>query len=202
MTEHGRILAAGRASEILDLGSGLVLRRFRRGGDPEAEATVMRRAHDHGYPVPHVHDVRADGLVLEYIPGPTMAADVVSKPWRLRAHAATLAHLHDELHRIPLADSTLVHRDLHWKNVLMSPHGPVVVDWANAGAGDPAMDNALTWLILTTSGGAPGRAFGRAFARHLDVRSALPAAADFRLADRNVSPAERARVARLLARTR
>jgi tRNA A-37 threonylcarbamoyl transferase component Bud32 len=67
-----RLLAEGRASEIFDLGDGRVLRRFKRGGHPGLEARVMEHARAHGYPVPAVHEVRADALVLERIEGPTM----------------------------------------------------------------------------------------------------------------------------------
>src|SRR5205823_7396598 len=57
------LLHEGRASEILDLGDGRVFRRFKTGGDPEREAATMALAAQHGYPVPRVDEVRADGLV-------------------------------------------------------------------------------------------------------------------------------------------
>ena len=84
-------LAAGRASEILDLGDGRVLRRFLGGGgDPEGEALVMEHAREHGYPVPRVWEVRPDALVLERIEGPTMLAAFRRRPWALGAHAPGL----------------------------------------------------------------------------------------------------------------
>jgi hypothetical protein len=64
-----KLLAEGRASEIFDLGDGRVLRRFKRGGDPGFEASVMEHARAHGYPVPAVLEVRDDGLVLERVDG-------------------------------------------------------------------------------------------------------------------------------------
>jgi hypothetical protein len=36
-----RLIAAGRASEILDLGDGRVLRRFKDAGNPARKAAVM-----------------------------------------------------------------------------------------------------------------------------------------------------------------
>jgi ligand-binding SRPBCC domain-containing protein len=69
-----------------------------------------------------------------------------------------------------------------------------VIDWTNARAGDPRVDDALTWLILTTSGGLAGKALAQLFGRRLDIRTGLEDAAAYRLADPNVTDAERARV--------
>jgi hypothetical protein len=43
----------------------------------------------------------------------------------------------------------LCHGDFHPFNVLMSPRGPVVIDWNNAHIGDPLEDVARTRLILS-----------------------------------------------------
>jgi aminoglycoside phosphotransferase (APT) family kinase protein len=195
-----RVLAAGRASEILDLGDGRVLRRFKAGGDPEREAAVMRHAREHGYPVPDVLEVRDDALVLELVEGPTMAADLARRPWRVARHARTLARLHECLHEIPFDGARLLHLDLHPENVLLASGGPVVVDWTNADAGEPALDVALTWVIGATVGNAGASLFTRLFLRHVDreaARRALPDAVAYRLADSNVTDAERARASRL-----
>ena len=187
----------GRASSVTDLGDATVLRT---GGRPEAEAEMMELALAHGFPVPRVHEIRTDALVLERIDGPTMGDDLRRRPWRGWRHVRLLAHLHERLHRIPFAGATLVHFDLHPDNVLMSPTGPVVIDWTNGHGGDPASDVAMTWLILATSGGLPGRVLAgvlrRQVGRGVLVRG-LDAARAFRLADRNVTDAERARVRRL-----
>lgn len=193
-------LGEGRASQILDLGGGRVLRRFKRGGDPAREALVMEHARAHGYPVPRVLEVRADGLVLERVDGPTMLAALRRRPWTIARHAAALAALHGRLHRIPFEGAALVHLDFHPDNVLLSPSGPVVIDWTNAGAGDPGVDLALTWVIGETSG-VPARAFVRLYARRVDreaLERGLPEAVARRLADPNLTEAERARVRRLL----
>jgi tRNA A-37 threonylcarbamoyl transferase component Bud32 len=186
-----RLLAEGRASEIFDLGDGRVLRRFKTGGDPEFEARVMEHARAHGFPVPTVHEVRSDSLVLERVEGPTMleALDLERDP-------ADLARLHERLHEIPFEGAALLHLDLHPANVIRSPAGPVVIDWTNAAAGDPAVDVALTWVILVGSGLPIAEEFGRAFASYFDDwERGLPAALAYRLADPNVTAAERARVA-------
>jgi Phosphotransferase enzyme family len=199
-----RLIATGRASEIFDLGDGRILRRFKAGGDPEREARVMRHARAHGYPVPQVLEVGADALTLERIDGPTMLQDVFRRPWRLRPYASLLADLHKRLHEIEALDGgRQLHLDLHPENVILSEGGAVVVDWTNAQGGEPALDVAMTRVILATSGGVPGRLFLRPFLSHFDleeVRRALPTAADLRLRDPNVTEREQRAVRRLIAR--
>jgi aminoglycoside phosphotransferase (APT) family kinase protein len=206
-----KLLAAGRASEIFDLGDGRVLRRFRAGGDPEREALVMEHAHLHRFPVPRVLEVTADALVLERIAGPTMVQELRRRPWRVRRHAALLAQLHQRLHELvapaalPAASEgdRLLHLDLHPDNVILSPSGPVVIDWTNARRGDPSLDVALTWVILATSGGPFAGVFLRWFLPHFDrveLLRWLPAAAEMRVGDVNVTGLERRAVRRLVAR--
>jgi aminoglycoside phosphotransferase (APT) family kinase protein len=196
-----RLIAAGRASEILDLGDGRVLRRFKDAGNPAREAAVMQHALAHGFPVPRVFEIRDDGLVLERIDGPTMRAALGQRPWRAVREARVLARLHARLHEIPFEGNRLIHLDLHPENVLLSHCGPVVIDWTNARAGDPPLDVALTWVIGATSAGLAGRVFTQLFLRYVDRHAARHALADavaFRLADTNVTDAERARARRLL----
>jgi aminoglycoside phosphotransferase (APT) family kinase protein len=206
-----KLIAAGRASEIFDLGDGRVLRRFRGGGDPEREALVMRHARDHGYPVPRVLEVIPDALVLERIEGRTMLEELRRRPWTLRRHASLLARLHKRVHQIAAPSSLpaagagdrLLHLDLHPDNVILSPSGPFVIDWTNARRGDPALDVALTWVIAATSGGPLERLFLRWFLPHFDradLLHALPAAADRRVADANVTDRERRAVRRFVER--
>jgi aminoglycoside phosphotransferase (APT) family kinase protein len=167
----------------------------------------MEHARAHGYPVPRVHDVRPNELVLERIEGVSMLSDLRRRPWRLPRHMETLARLHVRLHAIDapaeLGDGALLHRDLHPDNVLLTRAGPVVIDWPNAAAGDPAFDVALVWIICATSGGAMGAIGTRFFLRHVDrdaAVAALSAAAAYRIADRNVTDDERHSVARLVER--
>jgi Ser/Thr protein kinase RdoA (MazF antagonist) len=198
-----RVLAEGRASEILELGDGRVLRRFKAGGRPAREAEVMEHARTHGYPVPTVLDVLDDALVLERVDGQTMLADLRRRPWRFHAHARALAELHHRLHRIRFEGEQLLHMDFHPDNVLLSADGPVVIDWSNARAGSPALDVAMTWVICATSGGLGGPVFTQLFLRHVNragARHALPEAASYRLADPNVTDAERAGIRRLVRR--
>lgn len=69
------------------------------------------------------------------------------------------------LDRLP--DGTcLCHGDYHPDNVLMSPHGPIIIDWSEATSGNPLADVARTALILRIGAPPPGGMspllFGRA----------------------------------------
>jgi hypothetical protein len=206
------LIAAGRASEVFDLGDGRVLRRFKTGGRPEREALVMRHARAHGYFVPEILEVTTDALVLEKVDGPTMWEAAGAEPAAVPEHAATLAHLHVQLHEIGAPEDLaaagpgdrLLHLDLHPANVILSPAGPVVIDWTNARRGEPAFDVALTWIIGATSAGLGqvGRSFTRHFLGHFDrdgLLGVLRAAADYRLADANVTDEEREAIRKLVA---
>jgi aminoglycoside phosphotransferase (APT) family kinase protein len=169
---EGTVLAAGRDAEIVDLGSGRVLRRPKGSADLEHEARVMHLVRQAGYPAPAVFMVRAEGMVMERVSGPTMLDDLGARPWRFHRHAISLARLHNQLHQIPAIDGlkarfgvaapddVLIHGDLHPANVMMSPEGPMVIDWANAGRGPAGADVADAWLILAAAQ-PPGGAFFR-----------------------------------------
>lgn len=172
MDAPGPLLGVGRAADVYDLGGGRVLRRYRTEHDAEPEATVMRAAGEAGVPVPEVFDVDGGDLVMARIDGPTMLDDLAGAPWRLRAHARTLAELHrrvadvdvDGLGLATLGDppsaTRLCHGDLHPENVLMTGDGPVVIDWTNARRAAPHVDAALTWLVLVAAD-SPGSAVSR-----------------------------------------
>jgi aminoglycoside phosphotransferase (APT) family kinase protein len=210
-----RPLAEGRASEIFDLGDGRVLRRFKSGGNPQREALVMRHARERGYPVPEVLEVAADSLVLERIDGPTMLEVAAKGPVTLDEHARALVALHDELHRIAAPaglptlgeGNRLLHFDLHPANVILSPDGPVVIDWANARGGDALLDIAQTWVICATSSGVGrlGLEFVDRFLSHFDrdeLRPHLLVAAEHRLVDPNVLDEEREAIRHLVEHRR
>jgi len=188
-----------------------VLRRYRGIGHPEREALVMRHARTHGFPVPEVFEVRDNAIVLERIDGPSMWTDLRRRPWRARSHMRLLAHLHVRLHEIEAPaglrsageGTRLLHLDFHPDNVLLSPRGPVVIDWTNARSGPAPLDVAMTWVICATSGGPLAQTFVRSYLAQFDrdeIRVHLPAAAERRLADPNVTDDERGRVRGLLAR--
>jgi aminoglycoside phosphotransferase (APT) family kinase protein len=227
----GRKLAAGRDADVFELAdpalSGRVLRRYRSGRYSEREAEIMRQAHAHGYPVPAVYEVRGTDIVMERITGPTMLQEIGRRPWTVPRHARTLARLHHQLARIPPLNwllpfppdgpapangGALLHLDLHPDNVILSPSGPVAIDWSSAKRGEVAAAVALTWVIMATSE-LPDTGLRRRivslvrrllvseFLRHAGRAAALrhlPAVAQFRLSDRNIRPGEQAAIRALL----
>jgi serine/threonine protein kinase len=218
----GPKLAEGRDSEIFEQGRDKVLRVARDGRSLVGEAEIMRYARRHGYPCPDVYDAGDGYLVMDRLDGPTMMDSIGTPPFPLRRSGRLLAELHDRLHRIPappglpegpLGGDRLVHRDLHPLNVMMTSAGPVVIDWANASAGSPALDVAETWVLLACGSPPAGgidrfvvpigrRMFLRAFLGGIDTaaaRRAIPIAVDHRLADGNLSPDEHERMRKLSA---
>jgi Ser/Thr protein kinase RdoA (MazF antagonist) len=164
--ERGELLGSGRMADVFALDERRVLRRYRDGTDATAEAEVMTLVAQHGYPVPAVFPApggaRRTDLVLERLSGPTMAAAVLGGELTPDDAGRILARLLNELHRIPARVSDapgtrVLHLDLHPENVLMTPRGPVVIDWANAAEGPPGYDRAVSALILAEAavGGVP-----------------------------------------------
>ncbi len=60
-----------------------------------------------------------------------------------------------ELETLPDGDR-LCHGDFHPGNILMSSHGPVVIDWPNVSRGDPHADLARALLLLRAGALPPG----------------------------------------------
>ncbi len=217
MEPIGPKIAEGRDNEIFEHGPGKVLRRSRDRRSLVPEAEIMRHVRSHGYPCPEVHDAGDGYLVMDRLEGPTMMEVVGRPPFPLRRSGHLLADLHQRLHQIPappglddapLPGDRVVHRDLHPLNVMITSDGPVVIDWANASAGDPAFDVADTWVLFACAE-PPVRGIDRwivpigrrvllrSFLSRVDVdraRQAIPAAVAHRLTDENMSPDERARM--------
>jgi aminoglycoside phosphotransferase (APT) family kinase protein len=59
------------------------------------------------------------------------------------------------LESLPHGDR-LLHGDFHPGNIILSPRGPIVIDWPNATRGDPAADIARTLLMLRLGELPPG----------------------------------------------
>jgi aminoglycoside phosphotransferase (APT) family kinase protein len=225
--ERGALIASGRDGDIFEFGDGLVLRKTRDGRSIEHEARIMRYAADHGYPVPEVHDVRANGseIIMGRIDGPLMMGPMAKRPWTIPRYASMLADLHDQLHEIPAPDwlgqssdsgDRLVHLDLHPLNVLLSADGPVVIDWANAARGEGLTDVAFTYVLLTCPrmpgprvlqiAAQPARVgLARLFVRRYQgggLAEHIAVAAELKTLDRNMTPDEIANLRRLARRMR
>lgn len=159
----------------------------------------MDLARRHRFPVPRVHEVRPDALVLERIAGPSMGSNLrrhrgsardTFAPWRTCTRGCTPFRTK----AAGCCTWTCIRRTSSSRG-----GAPVVIDWTNADAGDPAQDMALSWLILETSAGLPGRLLARLFAREVGrdtIRRGIADASAFRIADPHVTDAERARVPR------
>jgi aminoglycoside phosphotransferase (APT) family kinase protein len=156
----GPLLASGRDADIFEYGPHRVLRRSRDGRSIAHEAETMAFVRSQGYPVPAVEDVSDDGasIVMERIDGLSLVDAIAKAPWTVRRQARTLADLHVRLHEIsaptflPRATvgrgERVVHLDLHPLNVIVSPKGPVVIDWTGASAGDPLVDVGIAWVLM------------------------------------------------------
>ncbi|MGI9244709.1 MAG: phosphotransferase [Verrucomicrobiales bacterium] len=216
MEPLGEKIAEGRDTEIYSHGPGKVIRIARSGRSLVGEAELMSYVHSHGYPVPEVHDAGEGYLVMDLVEGPTMIQHAL--PFGIRAAAKMLAELHQQLHRIEaphslkeeagIAGDKVLHGDLHPLNVLISPEGPVVIDWSNACRGDPAFDLADTWVLFACADPPMGhleklvvpvakRLFLGSFLGSVDRTSAegaVPAAVERRIADPNMSDREKERM--------
>ena len=214
MSEPGRLVGTGRAADVYDIGDGRVLRRYRTDHDSTIEAAAMRAAWAAGYPVPEVHDADGRDLVMEHLEGPTMLKSIGDRPWRFKRIADQLAELHTRLAAGPLGGlevperfepaECLVHLDLHPGNVILTPRGPVVIDWSNAGMGPRGADVATTWILLTIAEaddipvalrpfvGAIRRGLLRRFLDGVDrpTRPVIRMLAEHRLTDWNLRPGE------------
>lgn len=230
MADPGPLIGRGRAADVFDIGGGRVLRRYRDGGGRHGqvvtEATAMRHLAACGFPVPAVHDAQGFDLVMDRLEGVSMLTAIERGPWRLGRLADLWAALHRQLAAVPvgaLADAGLpvrfgppdnvLHLDFHPDNIMLTPDGPMVIDWSNVALGPAAADVAESWIIAATSsvdGGAVVRALvrlvrGRLVDRFVDgcgraaAIAMLPSVAEHRLGDRNVRPEEADRIGALVA---
>jgi aminoglycoside phosphotransferase (APT) family kinase protein len=215
----GRLIGSGRAADVYELDAGRVLRRYRVAVDVEPEARLMTYLRSAGYPVPEVFDAQGPDMVMARLSGTDLLSDLARRPWMARAHALMLADMHDRLHQIEAppglpavfepagageAGRRVLHLDLHPGNVMLTPDGPVVIDWSNGAAGPAGADVAMAALIMEVSevddlprlvrlvAGQIRRTFVRHFMRGVsaDPGPYLSQAALRRIEDRNVRPAE------------
>lgn len=81
---------------------------------------------------------------------PELPSRVERLELRIRATAAlpaaTKEAILEVLHQLPDGNA-VCHGDFYPDNVVMSPRGPVIIDWFGAARGDPLADVARTWLL-------------------------------------------------------
>ncbi|GAA2139881.1 phosphotransferase [Glycomyces algeriensis] len=206
------LLASGRASAVYAIDERTVLRRS--GFDIVNEVRLMRYLRERGYPVPEVYAADGREMRMERLHGPTLAHELTTGRVGPAQCAEFIRNLHNELHRIEppawlatqargvdltggATGHAVLHLDLHPENILLTDHGPQVIDWTNAAAGDPEIDLAVTWAIFAGIDATPLEpALAADFDRLLELlgngpsRHALAAAIAFREADGNLDAAE------------
>lgn len=94
----------------------------------------------------HACDVPQLPPLKRHLEGKIRDAKPLSEAQKQAALAA-LAQLPDQ--------NKLCHGDFHPDNVIMSPHGPVIIDWPTASRGHPLADVARTSLLMRVGGLPP-----------------------------------------------
>lgn len=209
----GQMLGSGRSADVYELDELWVLRRYRDGLDATRELPVMSYLSASGYPVPRLGpqppSAGPGDLVLQRLTGPTMLESLLSGAMDGTEASAVLARLLAELHTIPARlspdpEDRILHLDLHPDNVMLTADGPVVIDWSNTEEGPPALDRAMSALILAQVAVDPAgpaadgaRALLTALMPHLVAEGGIPAhhladVAARRTANPTMTPAERA----------
>lgn len=156
------LIGRGRAADVFDLGDGRVLRRYRtpHPGVAEREAIAMQHLRANGAPVPEVFSAAGDEMVMERLAGRTMLDAIKAKPWTARAMGRQLAEVQHRIHSVPAGalalprfseGEAILHFDLHPDNVMLTPDGPMVIDWSNVMIGDPVADVMFSWMVMVTS---------------------------------------------------
>ena len=171
MATPGQLIGSGRTADVFDLGDGSVLRRYRQDRDVADEARVMSAAADAGIPVPHVLRAQGRDLVLEFLPGSTLLAQLLEGVRSADEVADILVELIRLVGATPAArvlqgapdGLVLVHHDLHPDNVMVTARGPVLIDWDGARAGSEGED--LAHLIVLLAGAVSDPAADPAVAR-------------------------------------
>ncbi|GAA2949320.1 phosphotransferase [Kitasatospora cinereorecta] len=161
----GPLLGSGRTADVFALDDAWVLRRYRNDTDATTELAVLSYLSASGFAVPRIGPPAGGALptdlVMQRLSGPTLSEALLAGTLTGAQGADLLARLLRELHAIPPRISQdpgdrILHLDLHPENVMMTPHGAVVIDWNTAAEGPPALDRAMSSLILAQLALAPG----------------------------------------------
>ncbi|MEQ4716825.1 phosphotransferase [Nonomuraea sp. B19D2] len=153
--EVGELLGSGRTADVYAIDGERVLRRYRVDLDARREAEVIAYVAAHGFPVPELYPgaQQATDLVMGRLTGPTMLRALLDGGITPEEVGEVLARLLLRLHEIPARvsegpDDRVLHLDLHPDNVMLTPRGPVVIDWGNSREGPPGVDCAMSAVII------------------------------------------------------
>jgi Ser/Thr protein kinase RdoA (MazF antagonist) len=192
----GRKLAEGGSSEVYEWSPGRVVKLFRTeyAFAIERETGSARAINAAGIPSPAVHCVvEVDGrrgIVFDAIPGPTLLDQLLRGEVSPATTGDLLGRVHLAMHAVDvpslpalaeavrgsgfeLPDGPIVfHGDFHPGNVVMSPAGPVTIDWVNAHRAPAAADVARSVMAVRYQALRPDQPAG-ALEREREVRSGV-----------------------------
>lgn len=174
----GHLVTSGASADVYALDEERVLRRYREGRDAAPEVELLRHVRAHDFPAPDVLDAHGSDIVMNRLHGPTLLQALGAGEVSLADAAQVLADLHHLLHAVPAPEGwgsadagdwptlgggpVVVHLDLHPGNVVLTEHGPMLVDWANARSGRPELDVAVTALLVAEVAVDAGGAYSQA----------------------------------------
>jgi aminoglycoside phosphotransferase (APT) family kinase protein len=96
---------------------------------------------------------------MERLTGPVLLDAVTAGDCAPGAAGRVCRSASTRLHALPSRsgepDERVLHLDLHPANVVLTPRGPVLIDWTNATDGPPDLDVALTAVILAQAAADP-----------------------------------------------
>ncbi len=105
LSQIGSLIGRGRVAEVFTWGDDLALKLFYKGRSSDSirqEARISRLVHETGLATPasgNIVEVNGrQGIIYERLVGPSMLADMSTKPWKLIRSAQTLATLHASMH--------------------------------------------------------------------------------------------------------
>lgn len=157
--ELGELLGSGRSADVYAIDDQWALRRYRDGRNAATEAAVMVHLTEHGYPVPRIRlgddgeSLSGTDLVMRRLAGPSMLQALRQGTITTAETGRVLAELLTRLHAVPARTSDdpsyrVLHLDLHPDNVMLTPDGPVVIDWGTTEEGPPELDWAMSAVIM------------------------------------------------------
>ncbi len=104
-TDKGPMIARGRTAEIFAWKDDQVLKLFLDWCPAhwaQGEALITQAVHEASLPVPAVEGIvdvdGRRGIIFERVEGPSMLAELTTKPWKLVQFARTLAELQADMH--------------------------------------------------------------------------------------------------------